>query len=421
MELNQAPQQGGRRRALSTFLVDVSAFTAERDFRILWIGQIASELGRQVIAIAMPYQVYVATGSTLAVGLLSLVQVAALVGLSLPGGAYADTFDRRRLLAGAQTAQVVFCGLLIASAVVPELPIWSVYLASFLLTAASAFARPTQKSALFAVVSRERLRSAVALDQLGGQLAAVAGPALGGVTIAVLGLPAAFTLAALALGSLALAALAIPAGRLPAGRGARGLRAIRDGVGYVRRTPTVFSTMAMDFSAMLFGFPVALFPALALTVFAVGPAGLGALVSSIAVGAVFASVLSGRLSAMRRKGLGVTVLFLIWGAAITLFGLATFSFTLALVFLAIAGAADIGAAVLRASIVQTTIPDEMRGRVSSINSLIATAGPRLGDVEATAVASIASVQLSVVSGGLLCMLATLILARRFPELIRYRD
>ena len=149
----------------------------------------------------------------------------------------------------------------------------------------------------------------------------------------MLGLPAAFALASLALGSLAVAALAIPAGRLPAGRGARGLPAIRAGIGYVRRTPTAFSTMVMDFSAMLFGFPLALFPAIAITVFGVGPAGIGALVSSIAVGAVLASVLSGRLSAMHRKGVGVIALFLVWGAAITLFGLATFSFTIALVFL----------------------------------------------------------------------------------------
>ena len=421
MELNEAPRRGSRGRAVRGLLVDVSAFTAERDFRLLWSGQITSELGRQMIAIAMPYQVYLATGSTLAVGLLSLVQVAALLGLSLPGGALADTLDRRRLLAWGQIAQVLFCGLLIASALIPQTPIWSVYVAAFLLASASAFTRPAQKSSLIAVVSRERLRSAVALDQLGGQLAAVGGPAIGGVVIAVLGLPAAFVLAAVGLGSLAFAALALAPGRLPRGSSPGGVQAIREGVGYVRRTPTILSTMVMDFGAMLFGFPVALFPALALTVFGVGAAGLGALVSSIAAGAVIASVLSGRLSAMRRKGLGVAALFLIWGAAITLFGLVTFSFPLALVFLAIAGAADIGAAVLRASIVQTTIPDEMRGRVSSINSLIATAGPRLGDVEATAVAAVTSVQLSVVSGGVLCMLATLIVAWRYPQLIRYRD
>jgi len=158
------------------------------------------------------------------------------------------------------------------------------------------------------------------------------------------------------------------------------LRAIREGVTYVRRTPVVASTMVMDFTAMLFGFPVALFPALALSVFGVGAPGLGLLVSAIAIGALIASVLSGPLTAMRHKGVGVTVLFATWGTAIALFGLATFSFPLALLFLAIAGAADIAAAVLRASIVQSTIPDNMRGRVTSINSLIATAGPRLGDL-----------------------------------------
>lgn len=167
------------------------------------------------------------------------------------------------------------------------------------------------------------------------------------------------------------------------------------------------------------GFPVALFPALALTVFGAGAPGLGLLVSAIAVGALAASVLSGPLTAMRRKGIGVTVLFTVWGTAIALFGLATFSFPLALFLLAVAGAADIAAAVLRASIVQGTIPDAMRGRVASINSLIATGGPRLGDFEATIVAGFTSVPFSVVSGGVLCVLGTLVVARAFPQLLAF--
>jgi len=402
-----------------SLLVDMSAFRSERDFRLLSLGQVASELGRQVLLIAMPYEVYIRTGSTFAVGLLALVQVASLLGLSLPGGALADTLDRRRILVVAQTALSAFTLLLLAGSLDPATPLWTVYLAAFVIAATIAVARPAQKAAMFSVVTRERLNSAVALDQAANQLASVLGPALGGILIGAFGLPAAYGLAAASFLVLAGSALRIERSLAAGTAGLGRLRAIREGITYVRRTPVVLSTMVMDFTAMLFGFPVALFPALALTVFGVGAPGLGLLVSAIAVGALVASVLSGPLTAMRHKGVGVTVLFATWGAAIALFGLATFSFPLALLLLAIAGAADIAAAVLRASIVQSTIPNNMRGRVTSINSLIATAGPRLGDFEATVVAGLTSVSFSVVGGGVLCVLGTLAVARAFPQLLAF--
>ncbi len=404
---------------MRSLLVDVSAFRSERDFRLLSFGQVSSELGRQVLLIAMPYEVYVRTGSTFAVGLLSLIQVASLLGFSLPGGALADTLDRRRVLVIGQTALTVFGLILFAGSLDPGTPIWTVYLAAFVITGTIAVARPAQKAAMFTVVTRERLNSAVALDQTANQLASVLGPALGGILIGAFGLPAAYGLAAASFLCLGAAALLIKRSLVAAAPGLSRLHAIREGLAYVRRTPVVSSTMAMDFAAMLFGFPVALFPAIALTVFGVGAPGLGLLVSAIAVGALAASILSGPLTAMHRKGVGVTVLFAIWGTAIALFGLVTFSFPLALLLLATAGAADIGAGVLRASIVQSTIPDEMRGRVISINSLIATGGPRLGDFEATVVASLTSVQFSVVSGGILCVLGTLAVARKFPQLLAF--
>ncbi|HAF09723.1 MAG TPA: hypothetical protein DCK98_06535 [Chloroflexi bacterium] len=406
------------RRARALF-VDMSAFRSERDFRVLALGQVASEMGRQVLLIAMPYEVYVRTGSTFAVGLLALVQVASLLGLSLPGGALADTLDRRRILVVTQAALAAFTVLLLAGSRDPATPLWTVYLAAFVIAATIAIARPAQKAALFTIVTRERLNSAVALDQTANQLASVLGPALGGILIGTIGLPAAYALAAASFLCLGVAALLIRQSLAAGTAGLSRLRAIREGVTYVRRTPVVASTMVMDFTAMLFGFPVALFPALALSVFGVGAPGLGLLVSAIAIGALIASVLSGPLTAMRHKGVGVTVLFATWGTAIALFGLATFSFPLALLFLAIAGAADIAAAVLRASIVQSTIPDNMRGRVTSINSLIATAGPRLGDFEATVVAGFTSVPFSVVSGGILCVLGTLAVARAFPQLLAF--
>jgi MFS family permease len=175
----------------------------------------------------------------------------------------------------------------------------------------------------------------------------------------------------------------------------------------------------IDLDAMIFGMPTSLFPVLALDVFHAGPTGLGLLGAAPAVGALLGALLSGWVSSVRRVGQAVIVAVAIWGVAITLFGLSTFSFLLALVFLAVAGAADVLSAVFRSTIVQLTTPDELRGRVSSIHILVVTSGPRLGDIEAAAAAAVIGAQASVISGGILCVLGVAVVARLFPELGRH--
>jgi MFS family permease len=175
----------------------------------------------------------------------------------------------------------------------------------------------------------------------------------------------------------------------------------------------------VDLNAMIFGMPTALFPVLALDVFRVGPAGLGLLVAAPAAGALIGALLTGWVGRVRRTGRAVLWAVAGWGLAITAFGLSTFSFPLALAFLAVAGAADVISAVLRSAIVQLLTPDELRGRVTSIHILVVTGGPRLGDMEASAVASLAGAQFSVVSGGLLCLVGILATIRAFPELAAF--
>jgi MFS transporter, ENTS family, enterobactin (siderophore) exporter len=169
---------------------------------------------------------------------------------------------------------------------------------------------------------------------------------------------------------------------------------------------------------MIFGMPTALFPALALDVFHAGPVGVGLLNAAPAAGAFVAVFLSGIVTRLRRIGRGIIVAVVVWGASIALFGLSTFSFPLALFFLGIAGAADVLSAVLRSTLVQLTTPDDLRGRVSAIHILVVTSGPRIGDIEAAAVASVVGAQLSAISGGVLCVLGVIGVARLFPELDR---
>ena len=198
-----------------------------------------------------------------------------------------------------------------------------------------------------------------------------------------------------------------------------GLAAIREGLRYARDRRAILGSFVIDLNAMIFGMPTSLFPVLALDVFHTGPAGLGLMAAAPAVGAFFGALFSGWVSAVRRTGRAIVAAVACWGLAITAFGLVTVSFPLALLFLALAGAADVFSAVFRNMLVQFETPDQLRGRVMSIHVLVVTSGPRLGDIEAAVVASLVGPQLAVVSGGVLCVLGAGVVARRFRELSDY--
>jgi MFS family permease len=408
-----------RRDRLRGLIVDVEPLRRDRDFRLLWIGQVVSGLGRQVTTIVLPYQLYVLTGTPLAIGALALVQVVPIMAFSLGGGVVADAVDRRRLLlltqAGLAAASVALAGL----ALLPATPVLAIYAVAFVAAGLGAIDQPARSSAVPRLVPRERLPAAIALGQLNFQAAGVVGPAIGGLVLATLGIAACYVFDAITFAA-AIGALVLIAPIPPAHGAVRpSLSAIAEGLRFARRRRAILATFAVDLNAMIFGMPTALFPILALDVFRVGPAGLGLLAAAPAAGAVIGALLTGWVGRVRRTGRAVLWASAGWGLAIVAFGLCTFSFPLALVFLAVAGAADVITAVLRSAIVQLITPDELRGRVTSIHILVVTGGPRLGDVEASAVASLAGAQLSVVSGGLLCLVGLAAIVRSFPELAAF--
>jgi len=366
----------GRHRAdrVRGLVIDIEPLRKDVDFRRLWLGQSISVIGNQITRVALPYQVYVLTGSTLALAGLVLTQLIPMLLFGLGGGAIADAVDRRRVLLVAQA------GLALTS-----------------LTLAL-------------------LRAAIALGQLSFNGGSVLGPALAGVLIATTGVAGAFAVDVATYG-LSLAMIVGMRPIAPIGLPARpGLAAIREGLRFVRARRLIMSTFAIDLNAMIFGSPQTLYPVLALDVFKVGPIGLGLLASAPAAGALLAIVLSGGISRVRRVGRGILLAVTGWGFAILLFGLSTSFFSLALILLAIAGAADVISAVFRSSVVFMETPDELRGRVASIQMLVVRSGPQIGDMEAALVASAIGAQLSVISGGLLCLIGVLVVARIFPEL-----
>ncbi len=378
-----------------------------------------SGLGTQAALVALPFQVYAQTGSAFLTGLLGAVELGPLVAMALLGGALADRFDRRKVLLLDQIALVLCSGALAVLSFAHVTPLGLLYVLGGLLAGAGAVQNVTRGAIVPNLVDPERLRSALALTFGLFQLTLVIGPAVGGVLIGAFGVGTAYAVDAVSC--LAMVGAVVAMGPQPALHrdseiGVR--RSIADGLRFVRGNEALVGSFAVDLVAMTFGMPRALFPVLAVSVYHAGAEGTGLLFAAVSAGATVAALTTGWLEHARRLGRIVLWAVVAWGAAIALAGLAG-SLALAAVLLAIAGAADSVSAVCRSTINQTVTPDAMRGRMSSVFSLVVTSGPRLGDVESGAVAGLTGPRFSVTSGGLACIAGVAVVAVMFPALVHY--
>jgi MFS family permease len=408
-------------RRLRGVAVDTTALRDSRDYRLLVIGGLISGVGTQVTLVALPFQVYVLTHSSFLVGLLGLVELVPLVVVALLGGTLADRMDRRRLLLVAQLVQAGTSLCLVVGAASGSPPVAVLYLIAAVASGASAVDRPTRAAMVPALVGPERLRSAISFNYGLVQVAMVVGPALGGILIAAAGLTWAYALDVATFGAMIAAAWAIASPPPPdVEPGVSFLAAVRDGIHFAARSGELMGSFAIDILAMTFGMPRALFPALALTVYHAGPEGVGILYAAVSAGAMVAAFSTGWMRHARRLGRIVVFAVLVWGIGIALMGLTT-SLWLGAACLLVAGAADSVSAVCRSTILQTATPDEMRGRMSAIFTLVVAGGPRLGDVESGSVAAIAGTRFSVVSGGVVCIVGILPVLAAFPAFWRYGE
>jgi MFS family permease len=405
---------------LQRLAVDITPLRASRDLRLLILGNVVSGLGTQAALVALPYQIYVETGSAFLTGLLGAVELVPLVAMALLGGAIADRRDRRKLLLLDQIALVVVAAALAALAFGGSPPIPLLYVLGGLTAGFGAIQNVTRSSIVPNLVEPDRLRSALALNFGLMAVTMVVGPAIGGVLIGAFGVGAAYTVDAVScLAMVAAAAAMRPQPPQGDGRDVDGvLRSIAEGLRFVRRNRALTGSFAIDLMAMTFGMPRALFPVLAVSVYHAGAAGTGLLYAAVSVGATVGALTTGWLAHARRLGRIVIWAVAAWGAAIALAGLMPSLWPAALL-LAVAGAADSVSAVCRSTINQTVTPDHMRGRMSSTFSLVVTSGPRLGDVEAGSVAALAGVRFSVVSGGLACLAGAALIAIAVPALLHY--
>jgi MFS family permease len=395
---------------------DLTPLRRHRDYRLLTIGQSVSFFGSMVTYVAVPYQVFQLTGSSLAVGLLGVVQMAALLALAFLGGALADAVDRRRLVLLADLGLLCCSSALLANALLGRPQTWAVYALAGVAAGLGAIQRPALAGLVPRLVDRDELTAAGAIDALSRTVAMIAGPACAGLLLAGAGLKVAYAVDA---GTFLVSLAALWAMRpVPAPPDAErpSFARVAEGLRYARSRPELLGTYLIDMAAMFFGMPLALFPALAQRYG--GTAALGALYAAPSVGAFLATVTSGWTGRVHRHGRAIAVAAALWGVAIIGFGLAPWLW-LALLGLVAAGGADMVSGIFRMSMWNRTIPDHLRGRLASIELISYTSGPLLGNAEAGAAATLFGVRASVVSGGILCVLSVAATAAALPTFWRY--
>jgi MFS family permease len=390
-----------------------------RDFALFFLARGLAALAGQIQTVAVGWQVYDMTGDVMALGYVGLALFLPVVVCTLPAGDAADRFDRRRVVVCSYVVQGAGAGMLALLAALEHTDMAPLYATLVAIGAARALAGPAQQSFLPLLVPRAAVARAVAWTTAAFKVALIGGPVLGGALLAA-GAPAAFGAAALAIGCALLAVATIRAsGRSePEGvpEGSRWRRLLL-GIDYVRRHRLILGAMSLDLFAVLLGGAAALLPVYAKDILMVGPEGLGAMRSALAIGGMAMAVYLGWRPIERRVGQRLLAAVAIFGAATIARGLST-SFVLSLIALAAMGASDMISMFVRQTVIQLATPDGMRGRVSSVNLLFVGASNELGDFESGLVAAWIGVVPAVVVGGVGTIAVVAIWSRAFPELRR---
>ena len=400
-----------------------NSFTAlrHRDFRLLWIGQLISVTGSQMQLVAINWHVYLLTKSPLALGGVGLVRVLPIVFCSLAGGVVADAMDRKRLMLTAQAIMLVCAGLLAIITGLGRDSLWAIYLLTAIASAAVAFDNPARQALLPTLVPVEDFPGAVSLGIVVFNSAMIVGPALAGLLLGLQGPALIYGLNAASFIAVIVALLLMRGGSRAESEIAAAqinFGALREGLRFVWRTPIIVQTMTLDFIATFFASATALLPIFAAEILNVGPKGLGLLAAAPGAGSVVTGLIMARIGVPRKQGKTVIASVAVYGAATVVFGLSQW-FWLSLIMLAMVGSSDTVSTVLRQTIRQMVTPNHLRGRMTSVNMIFFMGGPQLGEFEAGALAALVGATLSVVTGGLGCLLAVAFAAFWGKSLLSY--
>ena len=412
------------------FTSDLFVALTYRNFRLIWVGLLASITGSMMQNAALLWHVslLVAPGrKALALGMVGLVRVVPIVVFSMFSGVVADAWNRRRLMLLTQTCAALVSLALAALTFRGISSVWPIYVLAALGASVGAFDLPARQALVPTLVPREHLPNAISLNAIMFQAASVVGPSIGGVIIAASGVGWVYVANSLSFGFVIVALLLMqgvsgrPEREVNAPEDEVSLRAAREGLRFVFRSPLIRSTMLLDFFATFFSSATALLPIFAQDILRVGPTGYGWLYAAPAVGAVaMSAVMIPLTSRIDRRG--PVLLWAVggYGLATAVFGVSRW-FWLTFACLAMTGAMDTISMIIRNIVRQLETPDRLRGRMIGVNMVFFQGGPQLGELEAGVVANWLGPVVSVVSGGLGCVIATAWLAAATPALRRYRS
>ncbi len=403
------------------YFINLSLLKTNRNFRLLFLGQFVSLVGTTITGVALPYQVYEVSHSTMLVGLVSFFQLLPLLLTALLGGIFADRYPRRPLILITELFLALGCLILAGNAWLTRPSLVIIFVLAAFMSAVNGLHRPAIESIIQQVVEKKDFVMVAALRNFMMSSALIIGPALGGLLIAHFGIFITFLIdfcsyIVAMMTVVMMAVTVIPV--LQKGRSV--LFSLKEGVQYAFSRQELVGSYLIDFIAMVFGMPMALFPAIAAT--HGGAKTLGLLYSMPAVGTLLISFFSGRAHEIKRHGIAIAVAAAFWGVGIILFGLCLkINFLLALIFLAAAGAADALSAIFRSTLWNQTVPFELRGRLAGIEMISYLSGPKLGDTEAGLVAAAFGVTFSIISGGVLCVLGVAVCCYFLPKFWNYRS
>lgn len=419
--------------------IDLSPFRASPAFTRMWLGSTLAGLGGQLTLVAVMLHMYDLTGSTFAVAMIAVAGLIPMIIAGIYGGMLADAFDRRRVALIAAT--VTFAATLLLAVLAwaqLETVAW-LYVLSIVISAANTIVSATKQAIIPRLIPRELLPAASALNGITFGIMVMAGPALAGVLVAFTGYAWTYSIDVLLMSSLFLGLWTLPSIR-PEGAIVRpGLESLKDGWRFLKSASNIRLQFILDITAMTFGHPIALFPAIGALLLGGGPITTGALTAAIAAGAFLSSLFSGPAGRVRRQGLGIERAILVYGGAMAAFGVVLGAAALgwfapavvdesspnlvlivvAALTLVVAGGADNFSSIFRNTMLQAAVPDAIRGRLQGVFIVVVTGGPRLGALYAGTLATLTALWLPPLLGGFIIIGLVGVLVRLTPRFRAY--
>ena len=391
-----------------------------RRFFYLWLGQLISAAGTQMQLWALFWHIRELTDQPVALGGIGAARILPIIIFSLIGGAVADSYNRRTIIFITQTVAALTAVALGLLTDFGHISLWHIYALTAVQAVAIAFDSPARQALVPNLVPAKDLPNAFSMNSIAYEVGSIIGPALSGFAIAYAGQAAVYYINAASFMAVILALVLIGTVSQTFEKDSKGvsISSIQDGIRFILSRPIIFSTMILDFIATFFASANTLMPIVARDVLHVGVVQYGWLSAAQSVGAMIAAFVVSQVQELKKQGAIFMGSVVVFGAATIIFGLSKF-FVLAWCALAVTGAADSVSTIIRNTIRQIRTPDELRGRMTSVNQIFFQGGPQLGEVEAGLVAQFFGAPFAIISGGVGCILGVLWISRRWPQLTTY--